>query len=135
MHSVFACFEQAKLEGDDVQCCQLFLLASRFDEPDLLSHSLSFCREYAELKKIVRNLQTVDAVCVSMDFQMKAQESLTLIERGISIMREEMKANFALTDSKLNALMGRDVLEHIRLHAQRFCDGLPRRPQVRNFVL
>ena len=48
------------------------------------------CQEQTALKDIVRNLQAGDAAVVLLDFQMKAQESLINIERGLNAMREEI---------------------------------------------
>ena len=111
LDSVFSCFERARLESDDVQCRQLILLAYQ---------------EEAALKEIVSNLTAGQAACVLLKFQMKAQESLVNIERGLSIMRQELNAKLDVMDSKIDVLLGRDVLEHMRLQARRFLDGFPR---------
>ena len=115
MTSVFSCFERAKLETDDVQCRQLLLLA---------------CKEQAALKEIVRNLTAGEGACVLMEFQMKAQESLVNIERGLKTMREEIIVKLYLMDSKIDTLLGRDVLEHMGRQTKIFLDGFPRLPVV-----
>lgn len=115
MSAVFAAFDRAKELDDDVQCQQLLLLASR---------------EQGELKAIVANMQAGDAACVLLDFQMKAQESLVSIERGLNAMREEIQHKLDRMDSKLDMLLGLDVLEHMNIHLTSWVKTFPTRPQV-----
>ena len=85
------------------------------------------CRqEQIALKDIVRNLQAGDAAVVLLDFHMKAQESLTNIERGLNAMREEINTKLGVINTQLEALLGHDVLKYIAVQVRRFLDGFSR---------
>jgi hypothetical protein len=57
---------------------------------------------------------------------MKAQESLTNIERGLNAMREEINTKLGVINTQLEALLGHDVLKYIAVQVRRFLDGFAR---------